>query len=194
MFRAIVVAALNIALPVAALAWGISMNRRSVVFAFAINWALMLFAFIAFLVAPIRFARGYYRVWRFERDGRLYERIGVRAFQTVLRRTKFHGPRPFPRYPYGPGALGQLEDATYGPETAHALIFMVVIGLAMDAARRGWWDTAAWLVLFDVLLNAYPVFSMRYVRARAAMLAAAVTTRRSSQDRSRAAGRSTAES
>ena len=143
------------------------MNRRSVLFAFAINWALMLFAFVAFLIVPIRFPPGYYRVQEFERRGRLYDRLRVRQFQEILRRTKFHGPRPFPRYVNGSGALGQLDDATYGSETAHALIFLVVAGLAIDAARRDWWDTAAWLLFFDILCKAYPVLSMRHVRVRA---------------------------
>lgn len=50
------------------------------------------------------------------------------------------------------------------------MIFIVVCGVAVDAVRRGWWDTAAWLLLFNILLNAYPVMSMRHVRARAARL------------------------
>jgi hypothetical protein len=167
MIRALGMAALNIALPVAALAWSLTMTRRSALFAFALNWALMGFAFVFWLIVPVRFGRSYYRVHVIERDGRLYERLGVRLFQRILRRTGFHGPKPFPGYAPGPDAFARLTDATHGPETAHALIFIVVAAVAVDAAARGWWDTAAWLLFFDIALNAYPVLSMRHVRARA---------------------------
>jgi len=160
-------ASLNIALPVAALAWSLTMSRRSVAFAFFLNWVLMAFAFVVWIVVPIRFARGYYDVHPFERGGRLYERLGVRLFQRILRASKFHGPRPFPRYTAGPGGASALAADTLNPETAHVMIFLVVCGVAVDAVRRGWWDTAAWLLLFNILLNAYPVMSMRHVRARA---------------------------
>ena len=32
--------------------------------------------------------------------------------------------------------------------------------------RRGWWDTAGWLWFFNIVHNAYPVLSLRAVRAR----------------------------
>src|SRR5260370_34058155 len=73
-------AVIVVALAVAALVWTLSISRRSVAFAFAINWALMGLAFVVWLVAAIRFGRGYYQVHRFERSGRLYEWLGVRAF------------------------------------------------------------------------------------------------------------------
>jgi hypothetical protein len=157
-------------LTVAALLWSLSISRRSVAFAFAINWALMGFAFVAWMIVPIRLGRGYYRVRTIERSGRLYEALGVRLFQRVLRRSGLHGPRPFPGYVRGPAGAASLVAATCGSETAHLLIFVVVSALAVDAALREWWDTAGWLVVFNVLLNAYPVLSLRYVRVRAERL------------------------
>jgi hypothetical protein len=100
------------------------MSRRSVAFAFAINWALMGFAFIIWLIIPIRLSSKYYRVRPFERSGRLYESLGVRLWQRVLRRSGLHGRTPFPGYARGPGARAALVAATLGPETAHLLIFI----------------------------------------------------------------------
>jgi hypothetical protein len=34
------------------------------------------------------------------------------------------------------------------------------------ALASGWWDAAAWLLLFNLLHNGYPVLSMRQLRAR----------------------------
>lgn len=166
----IVKAALSLALFVAALAWSLEVSRRSVAFAFFLNWALMGFAFVVWTIVPIRLGRAYYCVHAFERDGRLYERAGVRLFQRILRASKIHGPAPFPRYARGPSGAAALAADTKNPETAHLMIFLVVCGVTVDALRRGWPDTAGWLTLFNVLFNAYPVMSMRHVRARAARL------------------------
>jgi hypothetical protein len=161
---------LIIVLTVAALLWSVSMSRRSVAFAFAINWALMGFAYVVWLVVPIRLGRGYYRVRSVEHDGRLYELLGVRLFQRILRLLKLHGRRPFPGYVRGPTGGASLVATTLGPETAHLLIFAVVSGVAVDATLRGWWNTAGWLMLFNIVLNLYPVLSLRFVRARAERL------------------------
>lgn len=145
-------------------AWTLEMSRRSVVFAFWINWALMGLAFVVWFIAPVRFGRSYYRVHAFERSGRLYERLGVRQFQRFLRRSGLVGP--WPRYRPGPGASTVLDAATEGSETAHLLIFIVLAVVSGIFVRRGWWDTAGWLLLFNIVHNAYPVLSLRSVRAR----------------------------
>jgi hypothetical protein len=150
-------AVLIAALGFSALLWTLSLSRRSIVFAFAINWALMGWAFIVWLVMPLRFGSGYYQVHRFERSGRLYERLGVRGFQRFLRRTGLLGWNPSLRFVSRSGAHAALVAATCGPETAHALIFIVLGAVAVDAVCRGWWDTAGWLLLFNILHNAYPV-------------------------------------
>ena len=56
--------------------------------------------------------------------------------------------------------------ATQDPEAGHLLIFVVITGITLWALVSGWWDTAAWLLLFNVLHNLYPVLSVRQVRAR----------------------------
>jgi hypothetical protein len=148
--------------------WSISIARPSLGFAFAINWALMGIAYLVWLVWPLRFADGYYQIHRFERSGRLYEALGIRLFQRIMRHSGVHGPHVFPSYVRGPDGARMLLAATVASETAHGLIFVVVAVLTVDAAlRQGWWDTAGWLLLFNVFFNAYPVLSLRYVRVRA---------------------------
>ncbi len=148
---------------IGAAAWTLEMSRRSVAFAFWINWALMGLAFVIWLVAPARLGRSYYRVHGFERSGRLYGRLGVRYFQRFLRRVGIMNP--WLRYRPGPSASATLLAATEGPETAHLMIFVVLSVVSGEFVRRGWWDTAGWLLLFNVALNAYPVLSLRSVRA-----------------------------
>jgi Glycosyl-4,4'-diaponeurosporenoate acyltransferase len=151
---------------VGATAWTLEMSRPSVLFALGINWALMGLAFAVWLTYPVRFGRSYYRVHAFERSGRLYERLGVRLFQRFLRRSGLG----WLRYRPGPGASTNLVAATEGSETSHLLIFIVLAAVSGMFVRRGWWDTAGWLMVFNVVHNAYPVLSLRYVRARAKRL------------------------
>lgn len=150
---------------IGATAWTLEMSRRSVAFAFLINWALMGLAFVTWLIVPVRFGRSYYRVHAFERSGRLYEYLGVRHFQRFLRAVG--AMNPWLRYRPGPTASSTLVAATEGSETAHLLIFLMLVVVSGIFVRRGWWDTAGWLLLFNILHNAYPVLSLRAVRARA---------------------------
>jgi hypothetical protein len=41
-----------------------------------------------------------------------------------------------------------------------------VILMAGYALLQGWWDTFGWLLLFNILINAYPVMLQRYNRAK----------------------------
>ena len=150
---------------IGATAWTLEMSRRSVAFAFWINWALMGLAFVTWLVAPVRFGRSYYRVHAFERSGRLYEHLGVRHFQRFLRAVG--AMNPWLRYRPGPAASANLVAATERSETAHLVIFIVLTVVSGIFVQRGWWDTAGWLLFFNIVHNAYPVLSLRSVRARA---------------------------
>jgi hypothetical protein len=42
----------------------------------------------------------------------------------------------------------------------------VIAGITLWTLVSRWWDTAAWLLLFNVLHNGYPVLSVRQLRAR----------------------------
>ena len=149
---------------IGATAWALEMSRRSVAFAFFINWALMGLAFATWLMVPLRFGRSYYRVHAFERSGRLYERLGVRQFQRILRRVGLMNP--WLTYRPGPTASTNLVAATQSSETAHLLIFVMLAVVSGIFVRRGWWDTAGWVLFFNIVHNAYPVLSLRAVRAR----------------------------
>ena len=47
--------------------------------------------------------------------------------------------------------------ATQNPEAGHLVIFVVIAGITLWTLVSGWWDAAAWLLLFNVLHNGYPV-------------------------------------
>lgn len=55
---------------------------------------------------------------------------------------------------------------TQGPEAGHLVIFVVILAITLSALRSRWWGAAAWLLLFNLLHNAYPVLSLRQIRGR----------------------------
>jgi hypothetical protein len=59
-----------------------------------------------------------------------------------------------------------MIQGTCDAETGHLFILLVITGITFWALASGWWDTAFWLLLFNLLHNGYPVLSMRQLRAR----------------------------
>ena len=53
-----------------------------------------------------------------------------------------------------------MKDA----ETSHLVLLVATLGVVINAAARGWWLAAGLTLLFDVLVNGYPVMLQRYNR------------------------------
>ncbi len=142
------------------LALGVGINRIS--FAFWINWLLMFWAYALHRTGAVNFPEAYFRVRPFER--RLYRLLGVGYFQRILRHVSVFNREI--RLRGGKKDLVRLEKAMRGAEQAHAMIFAIVSGLTLYALFRGWWATAFWYFLFNMLLNGYPVMVQRFNRDR----------------------------
>jgi hypothetical protein len=148
-------------------AWG-SFGFRSPVSAFLVNWLTMSWIAIIGQVAHLSFAPGYYRTRPFERAGQVYERLGIRLFKKLVR----HGPlalfSPTLRFPKErtvsalQSLLGEMQKA----ETGHALIFVLVLLFVGYALFKGWLDAVAWMLLFNILINGYPIMLQRYNRIK----------------------------
>lgn len=109
---------------------------------------------------------GWFRLRDWERTGRLYRLLGVRAFRRLVRRGPFAIFNHRLRAAWRDHDVARMERETCFSETVHLVAFVVVLGLALMAALRGEAATARWLVVFDVPLNLYPVLLQRDHRAR----------------------------
>ena len=69
-------------------------------------------------------------------------------------------------------AVSVMRDA----EASHAVLFVVTLPIVVHAVVRGWCLAAAATLLFDVLMNGYPVILQRYNRARLAIRFATAAT------------------
>ena len=115
--------------------------------------------------------RRYFGLWNFERDGRFYERLGVRRFKRFATQGDYWNKRrrltdPSFRNVKGFRSAIEWEARTRHNEVVH--LCSLVVGLTMMVwlySRREY----AWLVavFFAVLVwDIYPIMLQRYNRAR----------------------------
>jgi hypothetical protein len=153
---------------VALLWWSLqAFGARSAWFAFLVVWLPMAWLGMVSRVVCPRLPDFYHRLHEFERDGRLYELLGVRLVKRLLHRGPLAVFNPDLHLPAEttPANLAHLDQRMRDAEASHFVLLVLMLGVVGHAAARGWWDAAAWTLLFDVLVNGYPVMLQRYNRA-----------------------------
>jgi len=145
-----------------------SFGFRSPVSAFLANWLAMSWIAIIGQVIHLSFAPGYYRTRPFEGTGQVYERLGIRLFKRLVRRGPLSIFSPTLRFPKGKtvSALQGLESEMRKAETGHALIFALMLLFVGYGLLKGWLDAVAWMLLFNILVNGYPIMLQRYNRIK----------------------------
>lgn len=136
-------------------------------FALLIVWLPMTWLGLVSREVQPRLPERYHALRRFEFDGRLYERLGVRIVKQLLRRGPLAVFNPDLHLPaeQTPANLARLDQRMRDAEASHAILLGLTLAVVVNAACRGWWAAAGWTLLFDVLINGYPVILQRYNRA-----------------------------
>jgi hypothetical protein len=147
--------------------WG-SWGFRSPVSAFLVNWLAMSWMAVIGQVVHLSFAPGYYRIKPFERTDQVYERLGIRFFKKLVRRGPLSIFSPILRFPKEKtvSALQGLLNEMRKAETGHALIFVLVLLYVGYVLLKGWLDAVVWMLLFNILINGYPIMLQRYNRIK----------------------------
>lgn len=161
--------ALVASVPAAALlVWTVaSLGGGGVWFAFLIVWVPMAWLGTMSRVVQLRLPDRYHQLRGFEHDGRPYELLGVRLFKRLLRRGPLAMFNPDLHLPpeRTPERLAHLDQRMKDAEASHFVLLVVMLGVVANAAAHGSWATAGWILIFDVLMNGYPVMLQRYNRA-----------------------------
>ena len=163
--RVFVVAATLVAGTV--LVWGARrFGGSSAVFAFLVVWVPMTWLGTVSRVVQPRLPRSYHELRDFERGGSLYESLGVRLVKWLVRRGPLAVFNPDLHLPAerSPERIAHLDQRMRDAEASHFILFVATIGLVVHAAAQGWWTAAGLILLFDVLMNGYPVMLQRYNR------------------------------
>lgn len=139
----------------------------SIAFAFAVVWLPMVGLGTVSHFAPLRLPDRWHALRKFEREGRVYEWLGVRLAKRMLRRGPLAVFNPRLRLPVERTAasLAALDQQMRAAEATHLVLFVLTFAVVAHALARQWWAAAGFTLLFDVLLNGYPVLLQRYNRA-----------------------------
>jgi hypothetical protein len=150
------------------LAWTLlALGAGSVWFALLMVWLPMVWLGTVSRIVTPRLPDGCHTLRGFELDGRLYELFGVKLFKSLLRRGPLAVFNPDLHLPTErtPVKLAHLDQRMRDAEASHSILFILTLGLAAFEAANGLWSTAVWIVVFNLLLNGYPVMLQRYNRA-----------------------------
>lgn len=142
------------------------LGAMSAGFAFLVVWAPMTWLGTVSRIFQPRLPRQYHELRDFERDPWLYELLGVRLFKRLLRRGPLAVFNPGLHLPAerSPERLAKLEQTMKDAEASHFILLVAMLGVVINAAARGWWTAAGMTLLFDLLMNGYPVMLQRYNR------------------------------
>jgi hypothetical protein len=156
------------AVGLALLLWALQvLGPRSAAFAFVVVWLPMTWLGTVSRLATPRLPERYHVLRRFENDGHVYELLGVRMAKRLLRRgplSAFNPDLHLPSEPNVPNLL-DLDQRMRDAEASHVILLVSTLAVVAHAAARGWWAAATWTLLFDVVVNGYPVALQRYNRA-----------------------------
>jgi hypothetical protein len=149
-------------------------GRRSPGFVFLLTWLVMTWVGVTSRVISVSLPSRYYTIKHLERSGRLYERLGVRVAKRLLRRGPLAVFNPTLRLPTERNAstLADLDAAMRHAETGHVISLVPILLFGGYAAVRGWPDAVIWSVIFNVVVNGYPIMLQRYNRNRLGSLVA----------------------
>ena len=114
----------------------------------------------------LRLPRSLREVRSWEIRGGVYRALGVPAFGAFLRGSPV---RLLNRKVYLKACARGLAPVRTHIENAEAAHFwggLATIPYLLLAWIRGWWDTLAVVVLFDLIVNIYPILHLRSVRLR----------------------------
>jgi len=115
---------------------------------------------------PILMPRFLRRVRSWEVRGGAYRAIGVPIFGEFLRRTPVRRLNRRVYLQAFRGDLSAVRRQIENAESAHFWGGVATVPYLVLAWSRGWWEALMSVVLFNLVVNAYPIFHLRTIRAR----------------------------
>ncbi len=146
---------------------------------FALFVNLILMAFFAMLIGLFKpnLSMRYFESGRFEQNGSIYRRVGLKYFLIMLRLIGSEKLRretaPLHK---DVEALARFEHQTRVSEASHVLVAVCVVVITIYVGFAYGLGSVIWLLVFNLLLNVYPVMLQRYNRPRAQRLIRTMTT------------------
>lgn len=143
------------------------MRVHSLAFAWALNFLWMFWVFIYMETQISELTSSYYTSKTWERKGQYYEYFGIHLFRKLLvligweKLNKKSNP-----IEKSAKALQHNLFNTKKAEIGHLIIFLIVLLVSVIVIATSGLQSAMWLIVFNILLNLYPVLLQRYNRPR----------------------------
>jgi hypothetical protein len=157
-------------------------GRHPLTFAFSLTWLIMAFVAAATSRIFVRLDPERFRLARWEREGRIYDRVGLGAVRWVLRHTPLGWLNPNIKVRAGWSDMDRLLRDMNAVEGVHILAAGVSLAVAVFFALAGQAVVGMWLVVLTILFNVYPVMLQRWNRGRIFRLQRIMLTRREDKD------------
>ncbi len=141
----------------------------------------LLVACFALAVSVWWIPASFYQIRAFERDGRLYEKLGVRFFRWFVpdgdaaNRWRRRNDPTF-RIIRNREYARAFRQRTMLSEKSHLVMLMLGVMSAVFAWAIGWTGWAIYLTVGNVIVNLYPILLQRYTRARLSAIGSINTT------------------
>ncbi len=137
------------------------------VFAWVLNFMLMMGVLYFTQSLKFRLESTYYNPKKWEDEGKLYKWLGVHGFRKVLvwvgweKLNKASNP-----VKKSSDSLIHLEYNTRQSEFGHLIILFIVFAITVFVGFYYGFKQTLWLLTLNILLNAYPIVVQRYNRPR----------------------------
>ena len=139
----------------------------SFVFAWTVNFMLMLSVLSAIRVLKPRLETDYFISKKWEDNGEVYKWIGIDFFRKILVWVGWEklnkADKPVNK---NINALKHLEHSTRESEIGHLVIFFIIVIIAVFVGFYYGFTKSLWLHILNVILNIYPIAVQRYNRPR----------------------------
>jgi hypothetical protein len=145
----------------------VAASSLSPAFAFAVAWGPSVLFALAFLSGALRFPALLNSVHPIEPV--LYRWLGVGLVKRLVATRvwpAFVGVVPPPNPTNRSDFVDRIEHSTQGAEISHWPTLVLASGIALLCLVAGRGSVAAWILVFNVLLNAYPIMLQRLNRWR----------------------------
>lgn len=133
----------------------------------AANFGIMAWATVLFEIYKPSLSSQWFGSFGFEREGRLYESIGVRQFRWFLQKTRWNRLLGVPAVRNSYAGISTMESGTRLSEASHWLCLvpiLIMFCISVGSSRR--WMTAAFWIASALLFHIYPIMLQRYHRPR----------------------------
>lgn len=148
-----------------ALAWTLSQpDRQPIVFALGLSWVMACAGGVTCQVFAVQ-DLNWFRLARWEENGRVYEWVGLRVFRWILLHTPLGWLGPL-ALRSSRSDLDRLLREMNSAEGRHAVAAVLSLAVAVAFALNGHMAIATWLVLITIPLNVYPMILQRWNRGR----------------------------